>query len=115
MRGDTKTKREQNKTGKEQNRTEERVHTAIVRHIRHMGEEGFFVRAPKVFVAPCRGVAGYVGMWVAVRSNVRVASAACRSFQEERGREAQFHRVLRCASYLWTIIFNSAALVLDSL
>ncbi|CAE7276392.1 AVPL2 [Symbiodinium natans] len=28
------------------------------------------------------GVAGYVGMWVAVRSNVRVASAACRSFQE---------------------------------
>ena len=30
-----------------------------------------------------RGVAGYVGMWVAVRSNVRVASAACRSFQEE--------------------------------
>jgi len=28
------------------------------------------------------GVAGYVGMWVAVRSNVRVASAATRSFQE---------------------------------
>ncbi|CAJ1455192.1 unnamed protein product [Effrenium voratum] len=28
------------------------------------------------------GIAGYVGMWVAVRSNVRVASAACRSFQE---------------------------------
>lgn len=28
------------------------------------------------------GIAGYVGMWVAVRSNIRVASAACRSFQE---------------------------------
>mmetsp|Transcript_90086 Transcript_90086/g.233649 ORF Transcript_90086/g.233649 Transcript_90086/m.233649 type:complete len:818 (-) Transcript_90086:541-2994(-) len=28
------------------------------------------------------GIAGYVGMWVAVRSNVRVASAATRSFQE---------------------------------
>jgi len=28
------------------------------------------------------GLAGYVGMWVAVRSNVRVASAATRSFQE---------------------------------
>mmetsp|Transcript_122796 Transcript_122796/g.348033 ORF Transcript_122796/g.348033 Transcript_122796/m.348033 type:complete len:827 (-) Transcript_122796:115-2595(-) len=28
------------------------------------------------------GIAGYVGMWVAVRSNVRVASAACRSFHE---------------------------------
>eukprot|EP00930_Biecheleria_cincta_P034871 TRINITY_DN24037_c0_g1_i1.p1 TRINITY_DN24037_c0_g1~~TRINITY_DN24037_c0_g1_i1.p1 ORF type:complete len:837 (-),score=163.72 TRINITY_DN24037_c0_g1_i1:498-2978(-) len=28
------------------------------------------------------GIAGYVGMWVAVRSNVRVASAACRSYSE---------------------------------
>lgn len=28
------------------------------------------------------GIAGYVGMWVAVRSNVRVASAATRSFHE---------------------------------
>ena len=28
------------------------------------------------------GIAGYVGMWVAVRSNIRVASAACRSFSE---------------------------------
>eukprot|EP00931_Biecheleriopsis_adriatica_P056228 TRINITY_DN33310_c0_g1_i1.p1 TRINITY_DN33310_c0_g1~~TRINITY_DN33310_c0_g1_i1.p1 ORF type:complete len:855 (-),score=165.95 TRINITY_DN33310_c0_g1_i1:68-2479(-) len=28
------------------------------------------------------GIAGYVGMWVAVRSNVRVASAACRSLPE---------------------------------
>jgi len=28
------------------------------------------------------GVAGYVGMWVAVRSNVRVASAATRSYSE---------------------------------
>jgi len=28
------------------------------------------------------GVAGYTGMWVSVRSNIRVASAATRSFQE---------------------------------
>ena len=44
-------------------------------------------RPPRRFIVGCLplwspGIAGYVGMWVAVRSNIRVASAATRSLSE---------------------------------
>lgn len=35
-----------------------------------------------VFGAVCSAISGYVSMWVAAQSNIRVASAACRSYGE---------------------------------
>lgn len=40
--------------------------------------------------ALCSGIAGYIGMWVSVRANVRVSSAARRSAREA---------LLVCVSY----------------
>lgn len=54
------------------------------------------------------GVAGYVGMWVSVRSNIRVASAATRSFQEAvlvGLRSGAFSGVLVVSMVLLGIIF----------
>ncbi|KAJ8760026.1 hypothetical protein K2173_010882 [Erythroxylum novogranatense] len=42
----------------------------------------FITVAAFLFGALCSGVAGYVGMWVSVRANVRVSSAARRSARE---------------------------------
>lgn len=58
----------------------------------------YFFRSTLAFItvlsfllgALCSGIAGYIGMWVSVRANVRVSSAARRSAREA---------LLVCASF----------------
>ncbi len=43
---------------------------------------GLFEAFAFLFGAFCSGFAGYCGMWVSIRANVRVASAARRCYNE---------------------------------
>ena len=50
--------------------------------------------------ALCSGVAGYAGMWVSVRANVRVSSAARRSAREALQVDPlKFHFILNTSRY----------------
>lgn len=48
----------------------------------HAWEMAMWVTISFVFGALCSVIAGYVGMWVSIRSNIRAASAACTSLND---------------------------------
>lgn len=60
--------------------------------------------------ALCSGMAGYVGMWVSVRANVRVSSAARRSAREAL---QVLPFMVNCNLNSWCIILSDSEFIIE--